>query len=478
MKTGKLMPKIAVVSLGCAKNLVDTEIMLGQIIGGGWSLTHNFAEAELILVNTCGFIGDAKTESLDTILEMAGYKKSGQGVCSKLVVTGCLVQRYAQDLAREMPEVDCWIGLDGVGSVLEQIEKAETQKAHLLAGSTERAGTGNATIERDLKRPNFFGEPFLNNENLPRYQVTFPHTAYVKIAEGCDHYCSYCAIPLIKGRFRSRNPEAIVTEISTLVRAGVKEINLIAQDITRYGRDLDPRIDLKHLLKEIISRVSPNWLRLLYAYPTGIDSALLEFIRSQPSICKYLDLPLQHINPRILKLMNRNESPEELRKALNLIRTLIPGITLRTTFLTGFPTETEPEFEDVLALVAEGFFQHVGVFTYSAEEGTKSFEHRDDVPEDVKQDRKKRIIEAQRKISAQKLAGLREQKTVVLIDKTLAEGQSIGRTERFAPEIDGVVYVAAPEGQRGAPARPGQFISGIITGSDDYNLWVKVSEEK
>jgi ribosomal protein S12 methylthiotransferase len=442
--------------------------MLGQIIQGGWSLTHNFAEADLILINTCGFIGDAKTESLDTIMEMAGYKKSGQGVCSKLVVTGCLVQRYAQDLAREIPEVDCWIGLDGVGSVLEQIEKAEAQKSHLLDGYSK------TTLDRGLIRPNFFGEPFLNNENLPRYQVTLPHTAYVKIAEGCDHWCSYCAIPLIKGKFRSRNTEAIVTEISTLVRAGVKEINLIAQDITRYGRDLYPQVDLKHLLREIIFRAKPDWLRLLYAYPTGIDAGLLEFIRSQPSICKYLDLPLQHINPRILKLMNRNESPEEMREALNLIRTLIPGITLRTTFITGFPTETEPEFEEVLALVAEGFFQHVGVFTYSAEEGTRSFDFGDDIPEEVKQERKRRIIEAQRQISARKLAELRGQKAVVLIDKTIAEGQSIGRTERFAPEIDGVVYLGATEGQQSAQARPGQFITGIITSSDDYNLWVKI----
>jgi ribosomal protein S12 methylthiotransferase len=443
------MPRIAVISLGCAKNLVDTEIMLGQIIQAGWELTRNFGEADLILVNTCGFIEDAKAESLDSIIEMAEYKKPGRGVCSKLVVTGCLVQRYAQDLAREIPEVDCWIGLDGVGSVMAEIGKAATPKSQL----------------------NFFGEPFLNNENLPRYQVTFPHTTYVKIAEGCDHRCSYCAIPLIKGRFRSRNLEAIVTEVSTLVRAGVKEINLIAQDITRYGRDLNPRVNLKNLLEEIISRAKPHWLRLLYAYPTGIDAELLEFIASQPSICKYLDLPLQHINDRILKLMNRKESPEKLREILNMIRTQIPGITLRTTFLTGFPTETEPEFEEVLALVAEGLFQHVGVFAYSAEEGTGSFAYVDDVPEIVKQERKKRILETQRHISSRKLSGLRGQKAEVLIDKISPDGQVVGRTERFAPEIDGVVYVSAAEGDQSAAFQAGKFVSGMITGSDDYNLW-------
>ncbi|MCL6590971.1 MAG: 30S ribosomal protein S12 methylthiotransferase RimO [Firmicutes bacterium] len=460
------MPKIAVVSLGCAKNLVDTEIMLGQIIQAGWSLTQNFGEAEMILVNTCGFIKEAKTESLDSIMEMAEYKKPGRGVCSKLVVAGCLVQRYAQDLAREIPEVDCWIGLDGVGMVMAQIEKAGTQKAQLLA-----EGLTNSAKNRGLKRP---GGPFLNNENLPRYQVTFPHTTYVKIAEGCDHRCSYCAIPLIKGGFQSRNPEAIVTEISTLVKAGVKEINLIAQDITRYGRDLNPPLNLKKLLEEIISRANPDWLRLLYAYPTGIDCELLEFIASQPSICKYLDLPLQHINSRILKLMNRNESPAKLRETLSLIRNQIPGISLRTTFLTGFPTETEPEFEEILALVAEGFFQHIGVFTYSAEEGTGSFAYVDDVPEKVKQERKRKILEAQRPISARKLAGLRGQKARVLIDKILTEGQAVGRTEKFAPEIDGVVYVSALESDKRGGLRAGQFIAGTVTGSDDYNLWVTI----
>lgn len=437
------MPTIAVVSLGCAKNLVDTEIMLGQLTDGGFELTQNFAEAELILVNTCGFIQTAKEESIQNILEMAGYKDPKQGRCIKLVVAGCLVQRYAGELAREIPEVDLWINLGEIGSVMDLMRDADRKSLKNHEG------------------------PFLNNQNLRRHQVTLPHTTYVKIAEGCDHCCSYCAIPLIKGGYRSRHPGAIVKEIAALVQSGVREINLIAQDITMYGRDLPGGPNLKELLAQIIHEANPPWIRLLYAYPTGIDDELLEFIADQPTICKYLDIPLQHINARIFKLMNRPHSPDQIREQLSKIKSAIPEIVFRSTFIVGFPSESEQEFLELLEFINEGHFQHVGVFTYSAEEGTAAVRYRPKIKESVKQDRRNRLLEVQRPISARYLASRIGKCSEILIDKLLPDGSMVGRTAFLAPEVDGVVYC------KGFSGRPGEFKTGKIVRSDDYNLWVE-----
>jgi ribosomal protein S12 methylthiotransferase len=437
------MPKVAVVSLGCAKNLVDTEIMLGQLMDGGYELTQNFAEAELILVNTCGFIQTAKEESIHHILEMAGYKDPKQGRCSKLVVAGCLVQRYAAELALEIPEVDHWIKLAEIGSVIDLMK------------------------ESDRKHPKNNDLPFLNNQNLRRYQVTLPHTTYVKIAEGCNHCCSYCAIPLIKGRFRSRHMEAIVNETVALVNSGVQEINLIAQDITMYGRDMPGSTSLKDLLAQIIREANPHWIRLLYAYPTGIDNELLEFIAAQPTICKYLDIPLQHINSRILRMMNRPDSPEQIVKLLNRIKSAIPGIVLRSTFIVGFPSESDGEFQELMDFISEGYFQHVGVFTYSVEEGTAAFGYKPKVKEAVKQARRNRLLDAQRPISARFLKSLTGRQCEILIDKVLLDGTMVGRTPFLAPEVDGVVYCKNFSGN------PGEFKQSKILQSDEYNLWAE-----
>ncbi len=442
------MPKIAVISLGCAKNLVDTEIMLGQLIDGGFELTQNFSEAELILVNTCGFIQSAKEESINHILEMARYKEPEQGHCSKLVVAGCLVQRYATELAREIPEVDAWINLSEIGSVIDLIKDSNRE---ILKNSDP---------------------PFLNNQNLQRYHVTLPHTTYVKIAEGCNHCCSYCAIPLIKGGYRSRTPEAIINETVALVKSGVREINLIAQDITMYGCDLPGNFRLKELLAGIISEANPHWIRLLYAYPTGIDDELLEFIAAQPTICKYIDIPLQHINSRILRMMNRPDSPDQIKKLLEKIKSKIPEITLRTTFIVGFPSESDQEFQELLNFVAEGYFQHVGVFTYSAEEGTAAFAHKPKVKESMKQDRRNRLLDTQRPISARFLANLTGKQFEILIDKVLPDGAIVGRTPFLAPEVDGVVL------GKNFSGNPGDFRKGKIVDSDEYNLWAEELSEK
>lgn len=435
------MPKLAVTSLGCAKNLVDTEIMLGRLIEAGWEVTSDFQGAELILVNTCGFIGPAKQESIDEIIRMAEYKKPNQGNCRKLVVAGCLVQRYSAELIKELPEVDVWLGLGEIEKVAALINERPPQNGP------------------DLSAP-----PFLNQASLPRWQATLRHTTFIKAAEGCSHNCAYCAIPLIKGRFRSVNPEAIITEVKRMVDHGVKEFNLIAQDLTMYGKDLEPRTNLESLLERLIKEANPPWIRLLYAYPSGVELGLLKLMAGEPGICNYLDLPLQHINGRILRLMNRRESPEQIREKLALIRETVPDITLRTSFIVGFPSETEAEFGELADFVGEGHFQHAGVFVYSREEGTKAFTIRPQLSEKVKEARREILLDKQGKISARYLAGQIGKEALVLIDEILPDGRAVGRSAAFAPEVDGVIYIEQTKGQAG------DIVPVRITGSDVYNL--------
>lgn len=437
------MPKIAVVSLGCAKNLVDTEIMLGQFISVNWQLTYDFSEADLILINTCGFIQTAKQEAIRTILEMIRYKNPDYGQCNHLVVAGCLVQRYAAELTREIPEVDHWIGVNDVGKILDSIKDS----SYKLPGETQ---------------------PFLNNQNLIRYQVTLPHTSYLKIAEGCNHCCSYCAIPLIRGQFRSRTMESIIHEAKVLVAAGVQEINIIAQDITMYGLDLPGKFNLKILLEEIIAQAHPRWIRLLYAYPNGINDELLNLMASQPTICNYLDLPLQHVNSRLLTMMNRPDLAGRVKEILLKLRSMVPGIVLRTTFLVGFPTETEAEFQELLDFVALGFFEHIGVFTFSAEEGTVANSLKPKIKKSLKEQRQQKLLEIQHRVSAKFLASLQGRELDILIDRKSPDGTAVGRTEFLAPDVDGVVLVSNFNGN------PGLFVKGKIEGSDEYNLEAKV----
>ncbi|HOJ76511.1 MAG TPA: 30S ribosomal protein S12 methylthiotransferase RimO [Bacillota bacterium] len=438
------MPKLAVVSLGCSKNLVDTEIMLGQMVSEGWEITQDFKSAEVILLNTCGFIETAKQESINSILEMAQYKQPDFGNCQKLIVAGCLVQRYISELSQEIPEVDYWIGLGEIDAIASIIKEIPTKK----------------TISQQT--------PYLNDRNLPRYQVTLSHTAFVKIAEGCSHRCAYCAIPIIKGPFRSRKPEAIVNEIQGLLQTGVKEINLIGQDISMYGADLEQKINLSVLLQRIVAEAKPEWIRLLYAYPSGITTELLELIAAEDSICKYLDLPFQHINSRILKLMNRKDAPELLREKLKQIKSTIPEITLRTTFIVGFPTETDQEFDELLEFICEGHFNHAGVFTYSREEQTAAYKLKPQITKAVMEARQRKLLEAQQKISARYLKKLVGTEQMVLVDKVFEDGRAIGRSAMFAPEIDGVINIENYNDE------PGKFIKCKIINSDDYNLTAKL----
>jgi ribosomal protein S12 methylthiotransferase len=439
--------KLGIVSLGCAKNLVDSEIMLGQLLQAGWELTSDYGTAELILINTCGFIEAAKAESIQQILEMAEYKKPGRGQCRYLAVAGCLVQRYATELVRDLPEVDYWIGLGEIGKIVAKITQEPPRKSPAIE------------------------EPFLNESGLPRFQATLPHTAYVKIAEGCNHRCAYCAIPLIKGKYRSRSLAAIVREVGQLVAAGVKEINLIAQDLTMYGRDLTPAVNLTTLLRTLISEAKPEWIRLLYAYPFGIDRPLLELIAREPSLCKYLDLPLQHSNARILKLMNRPETPQLVQEKLALIRSIVPQLVLRTTFIVGFPSETETEFAELLHFVRANQFEHVGVFGYSREEQTPAYQLQPQIKASVKERRKKKLLEVQQAISAQCLADRIGRTEVVLVDQILEDGRAVGRTQGLAPDVDGLVYLDKYQGMAGA------MIRCRITGSDEYNLFAVVADE-
>ncbi|MGD8400927.1 MAG: 30S ribosomal protein S12 methylthiotransferase RimO [Bacillota bacterium] len=437
---------MGIVSLGCAKNLVDSEIMLGQLFRAGWELTFDFTIAELILVNTCGFIQTAKEESIQQILEMAEYKKPEKGSCRYLAVAGCLVQRYAAQLARDLPEVDFWVGLGEIGEITAKIAQSPIGALPALKA------------------------PFLNESNLPRFQVTLKHTAYVKIAEGCDHACAYCAIPVIKGGFRSRSMDSVVREVQQLVAAGVREVNLIAQDLTMYGRDLTPSTNLKALLEKIIAVAQPEWIRLLYAYPSGIDRPLLELIAREPSLCKYLDLPLQHINARILKLMNRPDSPGQLREKLELIRRTVPQLVLRTTFIVGFPSETQLEFEELLSFIQTAKFEHLGVFAYSREERTAAYRLQPQIKQAVKEKRKKAVMVLQQGISSRYLTERVGSTERVLVDQILPDGRAVCRSQAFAPDVDGIIYVA---GYRGAP---GEFIHCRITGSDIYNLSAEVVE--
>jgi ribosomal protein S12 methylthiotransferase len=440
--------KIGVISLGCAKNLVDTEIMLGRLIERGWELVHDLSRADLILINTCGFIGPAKEESINSILEAVRYKQPGIGVCAKVVVAGCLVQRYPTELAAEIPEVDLWIGLGEIAELPELLEGAPA-----------------------ARQPDLTKAPFLNDSNVRRYRVTVPHLAYVKIAEGCNHRCSYCTIPLIKGNFRSRRPESIIGEIKQLVESGTREINLIAQDITMYGKDLSSGLNLAGLLRRIITEANPPWVRLLYAYPSRVDAELLDLLKTVPNLCQYLDLPIQHIHPRLLKLMNRHDPPELIRERLARIREAVPGIALRTTMIVGFPTETEAEFEALQNFVAEGHFQHLGVFTYSREEGTAAYRLKPRVPERVMESRRERLMNTQRQISNRLLKESVGREQVALIDRLTGGGKAIGRTEAFAPEVDGWVEID------GCAAREGQFVRVAVTGSDDYRLFAKYLSE-
>ena len=435
------MYKVAMVSLGCPKNQVDAEKMLALLKKGGLEITSAEADADAIIVNTCGFIESAKAEAIENILEAARYKENGK--CKALVVTGCLAERYRDDITEEIPEVDVCVGLGSNGKIAEIVKKA---------------------IEGE--KQNYYGEKTDLDLNGERILGGMPYTAYLKVGDGCDNCCSYCAIPKIRGRMRSRTIEDCVAEAKVLAKGGVTELIVVAQDTTAYGTDLYGEPKLHELLTELCKIEELHWIRTLYTYPEKITDKLLDVIKGQEKLVNYLDIPIQHINDDILKKMNRKGDKKSVSDVIDRIRNKIPDVTLRTTLITGFPSETEEQFSELAEFVKEKRFEHLGCFTYSPEEGTAAALMGNQIDEQVKQDRCDNIMETQALISASRNAEKVGQVTEVLI-----EGWDdyikcyFGRAPWDAPEIDGKVFFMAHK-----PLKIGQYVKVKINDCLDYDL--------
>jgi ribosomal protein S12 methylthiotransferase len=432
------------VSLGCPKNLVDSEVMLGILARRGYELTPRVEDAEVIIVNTCAFIGPAKRESIDTILEMAEYKK--QGSAKRLVVAGCLVERYRQELLNEIPEVDFVLGTNELERVIE---------------ACERGG------ERRTSSHPF--DAYLYSDFTPRVLATPSYSAYIKIAEGCDHPCSFCVIPQMRGRFRSRPFESVVREAENLVQGGARELTLVGQDTTSYGEDLGLRDGLATLLRRLARIPDLVWLRFLYVYPNRLSEALIEAVASEPKVCKYFDMPLQHASAPVLKRMRRGSHGGQFLKMLEKIRVAIPGVTLRTTMIVGFPGETEADFDTLLEFVETAQFDHLGVFLYSNEEGSGACRLPNPVPSAVARKRQRRLMTAQRRISRHRLRQKVGRSFPVLVEGRSEETDLLfrGRLESQAPEIDGQILI---NDFTGPEPRAGEFRWAEVTDSSDYDL--------
>ncbi len=444
------MKKVGFISLGCPKNLVDSEVMMGQLQLAGYELTTDESEADTLVVNTCGFIDSAKRESIDAILEAARMKTDGK--CQRLVVAGCLVERYRDELLAEMPEVDAFIGT----SQVTEITRAVGAKPNTRQLPVVQLGNQTAT--------------YLYDESTPRVLATPAHFAYLKIAEGCDRPCAFCFIPQMRGHFRSRRFGSVVAEARSLIERGVKELILVAQDSTRYGEDLGQQDGLAHLLRELSRLDGVEWVRVMYAYPTHVSDAFLDVMAAEPKAAKYVDLPLQHAAQNVLRLMRRGGNRESLERLIGRVRARVPGVSVRTTFITGFPGETDEDFEELLAFVRNVRFDRVGVFAYSDEEGTPAYELPDKVDPKIAERRRARLMREQKKIARQ-LNRTRVGQTVrVVFEGASGETDLLwqGRTEGQAPEIDGCVLINdAPEHFE---PRAGDFVNVRITEAHDYDL--------
>lgn len=439
-----LAKKFSIVSLGCARNLVDSEVMAGLLKQNHFEIVAEPAEADIVMVNTCGFIGAAKEESIDTILEISRLKEAGQ--VKKLIVAGCLTQRYPEALASELPEVDLFIGTGEVPRIVEILREHEA----------------------DQSRRQYVGLPsYLYDHATPRLLTTPSHTAFVKVSEGCDHKCAFCIIPKLRGPSRSRSIESVVAEARQLGGNGVKEINLIAQDLTAYGRDRKDGTTLYSLLRELDQLPEVTWLRLLYSYPNFLDAPLLDLIRNSQHICKYIDIPFQHINKRLLTKMRRGKSGSAVREAIAKLRAAIPGLTLRTSLIVGFPGETEEEFDELCNFVEEARFERLGVFKYSEEEGTAAATMGNKIDEEEKERRWQEVMDLQAEISRNYNEALIGTIQRVMIDSIDSEtGMICGRTQAHAPEVDGVVHIGSTEKE----LAPGSILDIRITSALDYDL--------
>nr|WP_303023263.1 30S ribosomal protein S12 methylthiotransferase RimO [uncultured Blautia sp.] len=441
--------KILFISLGCDKNLADSEEMLGLLTARGHEIVDDETQADAIVINTCCFIKDAKEESVETILEMAEYKKTGS--CHALVVTGCMAQRYQKEIIEEVPEVDAVLGTTSYGDIVKALEEAVA---------------GNHFEEfRDID--------YLPDTGSKRVLTTGGHFGYLKIAEGCDKHCTYCIIPKLRGKFRSVPMERLIAQAEDMAEQGVKELILVAQETTVYGKDLYGKKSLHILLKKLCEIKGIRWIRVLYCYPEEIYDELIETIRDEKKICHYLDIPIQHASDRILKRMGRRTSKQELIDIVGKLRKEIPDIVLRTTLITGFPGETEEDHEELKEFVDEMEFDRLGVFTYSPEENTPAAEMADQVPEEVKEERRDELMELQQEISYDRGQDRIGQELLVMIEGKVAdESAYIGRTYGDAPKVDGYIFV-----QTGELLMTGDFAKVRVTGALEYDLIGVLSDE-
>ncbi len=434
--------RILFISLGCDKNLVDTEVMLGMLASRGYQMTDDENEADIIVVNTCCFIHDAKEESIQNILEMAEYKKGGR--LKALIVTGCLAQRYRQEVLEEIPEVDAVLGTASYDKILETIDQV--------------LGGGTAVTMADVD--------ILPQVETKRLVTTGGHFAYLKIAEGCDKHCTYCIIPKIRGGFRSVPMETLLDEARYLAEGGVKELILVAQETTLYGRDLYGRKMLPELLRELCKIEGIRWIRILYCYPEEITDELIQVMKEEKKICHYVDLPIQHANDEILKRMGRRTTKQELKDIIFKLRREIPDICIRTTLITGFPGETSRQHEELLEFVEEMEFDRLGVFTYSPEEDTPAASMPGQVEEEIKEERQAELMELQQEIAFGQAERMTGREVLVMIEGKIAdENAYVGRTYRDAPNVDGLIFVNTEE-----ELMSGDFARVQVSGAVDYDL--------
>lgn len=438
---------ICFISLGCDKNLVDSEMMVTSLRKSGYNIVYNAEEADVIVVNTCCFIGDAKEESINTLIEMAGYKENGK--CRLLAATGCLAQRYHEEIKKELPEVDIIIGTMAYENLVESIQSA-----------LDKNNTGSAVVE-SLRSIDYLPEPLTDREAMAGGGY-----AYLKIAEGCDKCCTYCIIPKVRGRYRSVPMENLIKQAVHLVENGIKEIILVAQETTLYGKDIYGKKSLPELLYKLSEIEGLKWIRILYCYPEEITDGLIDAIKELPKVCHYLDIPVQHGADSILKRMGRHTDRAQLEGILEKLRKDIPDIVLRTTLITGFPGETEEDFNSLKEFVRKARFDRLGVFTYSQEEDTPAADMPGQVPEDIKEARRNEIMEIQQEIAFEKSQSLAGMEFDVIVEGYLPEDEVyICRTYMDAPDVDGYVFVTSDWN-----LMSGDFIKVEITGSDGYDL--------
>lgn len=441
--------KVLFISLGCDKNLVDTEIMLGMLVQKGYTITDDEKEADVVIVNTCCFINDAKQESINTLLEMAELRKSGS--VKALIAAGCLAQRYSDEIQTEIPEVDIIVGTTAIDQITDAIAEA-------------LSGNGKKHIEDINKKPVY---------DKKRIVTTGGHFAYLKIAEGCDKHCSYCIIPKVRGNYRSIPIDSLITEARELVAFGAKELILVAQETTLYGVDLYGKKSLPELLHRLCEIEGLFWIRMLYCYPEEITQELIDTIKTEPKICHYLDIPIQHASDRILKRMGRRTTRQELEEIVSKLRTELPDICLRTTLITGFPGETKEDHDSLMEFIDELEFDRLGVFLYSPEENTPAASFDNQIEEEIKLERQADLMELQQEIAFEKAQDMVGARLIVMVEgKVPDENAYVARSYKDAPNVDGYVFI-----QTSAELMTGDFVHVKITGSYEYDLIGEIDNE-